>query len=426
VTARLRLVTLDDGCEPALLAHAVSYLGPGHSGLTELEPQSLRAHWQRYGARPERRPRPPGEDLIDALHKIALTGRGGGHFPTAAKWQAIRAATGPRPLVVANGAEGEPLSRKDSALLELRPHLILDGLACTAEAVDAAEAVVWLHEGDHLARSAVSRALAERQSHVHEVPIRIALGPDRYLSGESSAVVRGVGGGPALPAFRPVPGPSRSPDGRPTLVHNVETLARIALAARGEDAVSSALVSVSSGDTIVVLELPDTCSVQDAVRRALGGTDPQAVLLGGYGGSWLSWEAAAGATLSEPQLRAGGLSLGAGVIAALLPGQCGIARVAQIARYLAESSARQCGPCLFGLDAIADSLHRLAKGGRRHRHEVTRLTGFLAEVRGRGACGHPDGAVRMVASALETFGADAQAHLDGRCVHEAPTGRGRG
>jgi NADH:ubiquinone oxidoreductase subunit F (NADH-binding) len=166
--------------------------------------------------------------------------------------------------------------------------------------------------------------------------------------------------------------------------------------------------------------------VQDAVRRALGGTDPQAVLLGGYGGSWLSWEAAAGATLSEPQLRAGGLSLGAGVIAALLPGQCGIARVAQIARYLAESSARQCGPCLFGLDAIADSLHRLAKGGRRHRHEVTRLTGFLAEVRGRGACGHPDGAVRMVASALETFGADGQAHLDGRCVHEATTGRGRG
>jgi NADH:ubiquinone oxidoreductase subunit F (NADH-binding) len=175
-----------------------------------------------------------------------------------------------------------------------------------------------------------------------------------------------------------------------------------------------------------VLELPETCTVQHAVQQALGGADPQAVLLGGYSGSWLDWDAAAGVPLSEPGLRAGGLSLGAGVIAALPSGRCGIARVAEIARYLAQSSARQCGPCVFGLDAIAHSLHRLAKGGRRHRHEVTRLTGFLAEVRGRGACGHPDGAIRMVASALTTFGADAQAHLDGRCVHEPASGRRNG
>jgi NADH:ubiquinone oxidoreductase subunit F (NADH-binding) len=426
VSARLRLVVADQGFEPALLPHAVSYLGSGRNGLTELEPESLRTHWHRYGARPDFRTPAAAERLIVTLDEVALTGRGGGHFPTARKWRSVRTSTGPRPVVVANGAEGEPLSRKDSTLLELRPHLVLDGLACAAEALDAAEAVVWLHDGDHLARSAVSRALAERHSHVDEVPMRIAVGPDHYLTGESSAVARALAGGPALPAFRRGPRPGHGPDGRPTLVHNVETLARVALVARGEEAVDSALVSVSWGDTIVVLELPDTCTVQDAVRSVLGEADVQAVLLGGYGGSWVSWERAGTARLRESYLRTHRLSLGAGVIGALPAGECGLRQAARIAGYLAESSARQCGPCMFGLDAIADSARALAKGGRRKRREVARLTGFLEEVRGRGACNHPDGAARMVASALDTFGADVHAHLKGRCLHAPRTKHRRG
>lgn len=393
-----------------LLPHEVRYLGGRGGAFTDVEPDSLRSHQRRFGPRPRR----DADDLIAELERIALTGRGGGHFPAARKWRAARDSG--RPLtVVANGAEGEPLSRKDTALLELRPHLVLDGLASAAEALDAEDAVIWLHEGDHPARSAVARALAERPA--SDVALRIAVGPDHYLTGETSAVVRGLAGGPALPAFRRQPLARGGHDGRAVLVHNVETLARVGLLARGIEPAESVLVSVGGPGAIVVLEAGPNWTVLDAARAGTGERPVQAVLLGGYGGSWLTRDDAAALPLHEPALRAAGVSVGAGVIEVLPEGRCGIARAAAIARFLADSSARQCGPCLFGLDAIADAMAALAKGGRRHRREADRVRSFVADVRGRGACHHPDGAARMVTSALAVFATDVDAHLHGRCRH---------
>lgn len=414
MTARLRLV--DDAGEPEfsaasetpLLPRPVHYLGSSPGTLTELEPESWRAHRHNVGERPSCGDPATAAALLERLDEAALTGRGGGHFPTARKLSAARA--GGAGLVVANGAEGEPLSRKDTALLELRPHLVLDGLACVAEVVGAQSAVVWLHEGGHAARGAVTRALAERGGHAKEPAMRVAYGPDHYLTGESSAVLSGVSGGQPVPAFRRAPGTSG-------LVHNVETLARIGLLARGVAAAETVLVSASHNGAIVVLELPGQCAIADAVTAASGSAPVQAVLTGGYGGSWISWSHARRLPLAEASLRARGLSLGAGILHALPAGMCGLARAAAITSTLAAASARQCGPCLHGLAAMASSMSALARGGRRRGGEVARLESFVAAVRGRGACHHPDGAARMVASALHVFQDDVQAHLRGRCLH---------
>ena len=67
--------------------------------------------------------------LIDELEASGLVGHGGAWFPVAAKWRAVAGASRRRPVVVANGAEGEPASRKDALLLSRAPHLVLDGLA---------------------------------------------------------------------------------------------------------------------------------------------------------------------------------------------------------------------------------------------------------------------------------------------------------
>jgi NADH:ubiquinone oxidoreductase subunit F (NADH-binding) len=333
------------------------------------------------------------------------------------KWRAVRGAADHRgTVVVANGAEGEPDSRKDAALLEYRPHLVLDGLACAAETLGAREAVVWLHEGASSARSSIARALAERTAaHLDEPAIRVAVGPDRYLTGESSAVVRALSGGPALPDFRTRPSAVSGVDGHPTLVQNVETLARVAMIARGVEP-ASAIVTVTAGDARVVIEVPTDASLQQVVERVSGAAGTVAVLLGGYGGAWCRWSDLNGAILAEPELRRRGLSLGAGVLAALPPSECGLARTAEMVEYLAAQSARQCGPCVFGLRAVSDSMAALVRGGRRSKKQAGHLSTFLAEIRGRGACGHPDGAVRMVASALDVFAEDVAAHLRGRCA----------
>jgi NADH:ubiquinone oxidoreductase subunit F (NADH-binding) len=331
------------------------------------------------------------------------------------KWRAVRRAAGiGGAVVVANGAEGEPDSRKDVALLELRPHLVLDGLVCAAESLGAGEVIVWLHENAHVARAALSRALTERAA-CNEPPIKIAFGPDRYLSGESGAVVSALSGGPALPPFRTVSSAVCGVGGLPTLVHNVETLARVALVARGASCVSE-LVTITLGSGHVVMELATRATLQEVVRRALGTEHANAVLIGGYGGSWRSWADLADVRLAETELRRHGLSLGAGVLRVLARGECGLRRTAHIARYLADQSARQCGPCLFGLEAVADRMTQLAEGGRGARRHADAIDRFVTEIAGRGACHHPDGAVRMVSTALSVFADDVAAHRRGRCL----------
>ena len=79
------------------------------------------------------------------LEESGLAGHGGGHFPVARKWRTVLRRGGGG-IVVANGAESEPASAKDRALLATVPHLVLDGLACAAEVVGAADAVIWMHD----------------------------------------------------------------------------------------------------------------------------------------------------------------------------------------------------------------------------------------------------------------------------------------
>jgi NADH-ubiquinone oxidoreductase-F iron-sulfur binding region len=91
---------------------------------------------------------------------------------------------------------------------------------------------------------------------------------------------------------------------------------------------------------------------------------------------------------------------------------CGLAETARVVRYLADSSAGQCGPCLFGLDAVAGKVEQLARG----EHDgLPLLRRWLGQVDGRGACSHPDGAVRLVRSALRVFASELDQHNRGWC-----------
>ena len=420
MSAVLRLVAGDRDTAPPILAEPVYYFGRGEP-ISEVTPHDFAAHLRHYGPRPTYRGG-EGDALIDAIDEAKLTGRGGAHLPSAIKWRAVRDAAAVNGcVIVANGAEGEPQSRKDRTLLELRPHLVLDGLMCAAETLGAHRAVIWLHDAADTVHASVARALAERRAaRRHEPVVEIRSGPDAYLTGESGAVVRALSGGPALPAFRTVPSAVRGVRGEPTLVHNVETLVHVAQLARGT-CPASALVTICVDDSRVVVEARTGEAVRDIVNRVVPSRNAVAVLLGGYGGTWCSWADLAGLCLTEPDLRAHGLSLGAGVLEILGPGSCGLSRAAEIADYLAGQSARQCGPCLFGLRSVADAMAGAAGHGRRSRHNAERIARFAAEIRGRGACHLPDGAVRMAASALDAFAADLPAHARGRCL----AGRGR-
>jgi NADH:ubiquinone oxidoreductase subunit F (NADH-binding) len=354
-----------------------------------------------------------GAALIDEVAAAGLRGRGGAAFPTAVKLRAVAARRGRRAVVV-NAAEGEPLSAKDRTLLELAPHLVLDGALLAAEAVGAHEIVVAMKRSN----AAVSRALAER----HDADsVRVQIVPDAYLAGEETALIRSLDGGPMKPTLTPPRPDERGLGRRPTLVSNAETLAHVALIARHgarwfrelgtADHPGSALVTVDGAvERPAVYEIALGMPLAHVIAMA-GEPGPArgAVLVGGYYGTWLAPGAAAGARLDDGSLREHGAALGAGVIAVLPQEACPVAEVARVVGWMADENAGQCGPCVHGLAAIAGALATLADGAP-DPFVLGRLARWSGQVEGRGACHHPDGVVRFLRTALDVFSLDFEDH----------------
>jgi NADH:ubiquinone oxidoreductase subunit F (NADH-binding) len=382
-------------------------------------PEDLRAHLSRHGRPPYRGGRGL---LLGSVEAAGLTGRGGAAFPTHRKLRIVAAARGGRVVLVANGAESEPASRKDALLMRVAPHLVLDGIQLTAEAIGATEAHLYLHPGTG---REVMRALAERHAAgIDWLAVTVTEAPPRFLAGQESALVNRLGGGPALPTFVPPRVTERGLGGAPTLVQNVETLAHLALIARyGPRWFRELGTATEPGTMLTTIHQPDgqTQVIEAEIGTPLrilvtghAGPGAQAVLLGGFHGTWLPANAAVTLTLDNHALARHGATVGAGVIAALPADRCGLAEAARVTRYLAAESAGQCGPCLNGLPAIAGAMAELAGPGPRRatRQNAERWAGLVT---GRGACGHPDGTVRFVRSALTVFAPEITRHERGQC-----------
>jgi NADH:ubiquinone oxidoreductase subunit F (NADH-binding) len=403
---------------------------PGPHGLPRLlaglDPSgatmTLGDHERVHGPLPRRNPR----ELIEAVEQSGLRGRGGADFPTARKLRSVAERRRGGVLVV-NGSETEPASAKDRLLLSRLPHLVLDGAVLAAGAIGAAEVFIKVGEGALGSLQALESALSVRSD---PVTMQLVAGPDGYIAGEESAVVHYLASGVSKPTFVPPRPYERGYRGRPTLIQNPETLAQIGLVARygaswyrelGTDAdPGSALVTISGAvGAPGVYELAFGTPMTDLLAAAGGSSEPlQALLVGGYFGTWVDSSRAFRLRLAREDLRSVGCSLGSGVLFALGESSCGLHESARVIAYLAAESAGQCGPCVYGLRAIADAVSALADGVA-HERERDRVLRWTAEIRGRGACHHPDGAARFVESALDVFGGEIQLHRGQRCAAPA-------
>ncbi len=353
------------------------------------------------------------DELVRAVTDAGLTGRGGAGFPTATKVRAVAAAAR-KPVVVGNAMEGEPLSHKDAVLLSRNPHLVLDGLEVVGHALRAKRAILAV--GPEIDPGPATESARRRR--VDVVPLE-----GGFVAGQETALVNQLDGRPAVPRDPFTRVTESGVGGRPTLVLNAETLAQVALVARHgaawfrsagtpDDPGTSLFTITGSVSRPGVVEAERGTSLAQ-VLAAAEPVRPAAVLVGGYHGAWVP------ASRLDVRLTAGELApwraaVGAGVLHVLDDGSCPIAFAAEVADYLAEASARQCGPCVNGLPHLAANLHRLAACVRDPglRDEIARMA---AQVTGRGACGHPDGTARFVASTLEVFRDHVAAHLDGWC-----------
>ncbi|WP_406205092.1 SLBB domain-containing protein [Kitasatospora sp. NBC_01560] len=380
-------------------------------------PADLADHLERHGAAPR-----PGAALIAAVEEAGLTGRGGAGFPTGRKMRVV-AAQRRRAVVVANGMESEPASRKDQTLLAVAPHLVLDGAVLAAEAVGADRVHLCVpRTRTHQLRELTAAIDERRAAGLDTVPMVLQELPHGYVTSESTALVHWLNGGPARPLGSPPRTHEKGVHGLPTLVQNVETLAHLALIARhGPHWFRQAGTAETPGTVLItvggavrdpgVLEVESGTTIGALLQQAGGPTEPlQAILVGGYAGTWLPAGQALALPFTRASLAPAGAAPGAGVITALPQDACPLTETARMLTYLAANGAQQCGPCRLGLPAVAADFTALADGHATP-DQVERLRHRVGLLPGRGACRHPDGAARLAASALTAFADDVDHHL---------------
>jgi NADH:ubiquinone oxidoreductase subunit F (NADH-binding) len=386
------------------------------AGLTGTGSLSLAQHRAVHGDVP--RLDPAGQpSFLSELNASGLRGRGGAGFPAGIKAAAVAGRR--RPTVIVNGSESEPMSYKDEVLLTRTPHLVIDGALLAAQAVGASEVLVAAAP-DVLA--VLGAALDEREQPERQAPeVRLCAKAPGYVAGEETALLAHLEGRPPLPRVKPPLPVERGLRGRPTLMYNAETVAQLALIARhGASWFRSEGTLDHPGTTLVtasgavrapgVYEVPLGTPLPQLVELAGGTVEPvRAMLIGGYFGAWIA-ETGHGVTLDEGALRQAGGGIGAGVVVALGISACPVAETARLAAWMCTESAGQCGPCVHGLASIADLVQRIADG-RAEAGDRGRLTRWASMIQGRGACRHPDGVARMIASAASVFSHEFADHV---------------
>ncbi|HUT77034.1 MAG TPA: SLBB domain-containing protein, partial [Polyangia bacterium] len=296
---------------------------------------------------------------IARIGVAGLRGRGGAGFPVDSKWGLCAAARGDRKLVVCNANEGEPGRFKDRAIISRFANLVFEGLTIAGFACGAREGVVYLRaEYAHLLAHLEAVLAARRQRGLlgeavrghagFDFDVRIRLGAGSYLCGEETALIESLEGHRGEPRSRPPFPVNTGFLGLPTVVNNVETLARAAaILASGEARRKGAadappvggleLVSVSGDcDRPGIHELPHKTTVSELLA-AVGGAGAKGVLLGGASGEVLP-PGEFGRAIAGPE------QPGSGAVVVLGPNRSMLDVAANLVEFFAFESCGQCTP----------------------------------------------------------------------------------
>jgi NADH:ubiquinone oxidoreductase subunit F (NADH-binding)/ferredoxin len=356
------------------------------------------------------------EQLWADAEAFGLRGQGGALFPVVSKWRQLEGSRDA--VVLVNGAEREPGTHKDRYLMAHRPFLFVDGVRLAALAVGAARAVVAVDE-DHADIADGLRAAAESAAAaglLGDLSVEVKLVPAKYVAGEETALINSVQGGPPLPKWRP-PYPSTAGlHGKPTLVHNAETVCQVGLiGARGAGMEATTLFTVGPfGGPFDVVERPFGYSLAALLSEcSFDAAAIGAVIVGGYSGGVVSPDRLDVAMWNDP-LRSVGASLGTTSVQVVPAERCPVDVVASILEFFGGETARQCPPCERGLPDMAAIVRRLERG-EAGEADVADLSTFMGTLAGRGVCRLPDGAARVALALLANFEDHVAAHLAGAC-----------
>jgi NADH-quinone oxidoreductase subunit F len=376
-----------------------------------------------------------------------LRGRGGGGFRTGRKWLSVLDASrdDERRFVVANGAEGEPGTFKDRAILRHNPYQVIEGLAIAAMTVRASQAFLAVKSSFTVEVEILGRALAEMQAAglAGDVPINLVLGPDSYLFGEEKALLEVIEGEDPLPRRDPpylhglfASGPQmgwsahRGGDAggeaaNPTIINNVETLAAVPHILTNGAEWYRALGTWDSPGTMVFTVVGDVArpgyaelelgtTIRDVIEQVAGGPrhDRQikAVFSGVANGVITADQLDVPATYEDLAAIGSGLGSAGLIVYDDTADMVAVARM--FARFLNVESCGQCGACKLHSGAISDTLSLVEQSMAEDR-DLEELGAALRMVTDQNRCYLPVELQTVIASIMREFPEDFVTHLEG-------------
>ncbi|CAN5745636.1 NADH-quinone oxidoreductase subunit NuoF [soil metagenome] len=391
---------------------------------------------------------------IDEVLRSGLRGRGGGGFPTGQKWAGLAAQTGGRRYLVCNGAEGEPGTFKDRALMRANPYQLVEGLVIAAFAVEADEAFICLKASFEREIAGVTRAVQEFQAAgiCTDCQITIVAGPEEYLFGEEKAMLEVIEGNEPLPRWLPPhlhglfatapqlgwqshdrePGHMAGSGSSPTMVNNVETLSNVPhILARGAAWFRSMGTAESPGTivTTVVGDViaPDVGEVEmgtplRAVIDVVGsGVAPGRTVKAVFSG--VANAVVTTADLDVPVSYEGFGSIGSGMGSAGFivydDTTCMVDAAYRFSRFLSIESCGQCPPCKLGSSAITEHLEHI-ETGRGDDQDLSAIAGWLEHVTDGNRCYLAVEEQLMVSSILRAYPDEFADHVE---LHRCPRPR---
>lgn len=379
-----------------------------------------------------------GGTIVDEIKQSGLRGRGGGGFPTGTKWGFVHGQDSHIKYAICNGDEGDPGAFMDRMILESYPFRVIEGLAISAVATGAKEAIFYIRAEYPLAVERIEKALEVcREAGVigervlgSDTPLKISVfrGAGAFICGEETAMIASIEGGRGTPKTRP---PFPAVEGlwkRPTLINNVETLANVPWIMRnGAGAFAKYGTEKSKGTKVFALagkvkrggliEVPMGTTIRQIVEDIGGGVPEgrkfKAVQIGGPSGGCIP-ERLADTPIDYESLKELGAIMGSGGLVVLDDTDCMVEIARYFVQFTKEESCGQCSIGRLGTTRLFEMLTRICEGEAKAK-DIDELK-RLGEIVQKGSlCGLCQTAPNPLLTTLKYFPEEYMAHLDGRC-----------
>ena len=377
-------------------------------------------------------------EVIAAISKSGLRGRGGGGFPTGKKWEFVRQARGDQKYIILNGDEGDPGAFMDRMIMESYPYRVIEGVLIASYAVGATEGVLYIRAEYPLAVKQMTEAIRVCEQvgllgdsilgSDHSLHLKVFEGAGAFVCGEESALIQSIEGQRGMPNFRPPFPAEKGLHNCPTLVNNAETFSLLSWIIRNGPEAFDALGTEHSKGTKVfsltgkiarggLIEVPMGISIREVVEKIGGGVPDgrefKAVQIGGPSGGCIP-AALADTTVDYEALQSIGAMMGSGGLVVLDDRDCMVEMARYFLSFTQSESCGKCTPCRVGTLRMLEILTRICEG-EGNVGDLEQLEHLADIVQKQSLCGLGKTAPNPVLTTLKYFREEFEAHLEGRC-----------